>query len=163
MNLHKFKEKYCSLNHIHQHIVFHTLSQMNNSQKYVDINSIIFEKIVEKRNSMNISYVQLYKLLNESMNNTVQQPTYDQVMRRKSIGSDLLPGICSILNTSVEEILKEANILAVASVNCQDFEWLFNSLSLQQQSTIQYLADALFMAEHCPEVFEHHNEIFDDY
>ncbi|WP_053982731.1 hypothetical protein [Niameybacter massiliensis] len=158
MKLHKFKEKYSSLNHIHKHIVSCMLVQMNSSKKYTSTNDAIHKKISDNMELMNIGYEELYRLLNKSFDYSTNRKTYESFRGRKSINSALLEDTCTVLNIPAEEIRHLKGPNGGASVDCQNIDWLFNSLSTQKQSAIQYLANALFMAEHCPEVFDNFEE-----
>ncbi len=158
MKLNEFKEKYSSLNHNHKHIVFHTLRRMQQSKKHTRINHAIHNKILQKRKSMNIGYEELYRLLSKSLNNTVNRKTYEAFMRRKSIESELLIETCKILNISIEDINKLKNSFIIQGSVTREIDWLYNSLTKQDQSAICYLASALYMDEHYPEIFNDNDD-----
>lgn len=158
MNLKKFKEKYLSLNHNHRNIVWGTLRRMKHSTKHNKINYAIHNRIKQERKALGIGYEELYRRLSHSLNNSVPKKTYDSYMLRKSINGDLLIHICKILNISTAEIDKIKKSILIQSSDATEIDWLYNSLSPQDQAAICYLASALYMDEHFPEVFNDNTE-----
>ena len=157
-DLDNFIDKYYSLNNKHQQIVFETLRRMQRSHKHNIVNYTIYELIKTQQEKLDIKYSKLYKLLNQSLNGTVTPKTYESYMRRKSIEGDILPAICKILEIPPSEIDNIKKSISIQSSDATSIKWLYNSLSECNKSAMYYLAHALFMSEHYPEVFD--DELF---
>ena len=73
----------------------------------------------------------------------------------------MLEKICEILNIPIKEINElKSNLLILAS-DTANIDWLYNSLTIEEQSAICYLASALYMDEHYPEYFDD-NDVFSE-
>lgn len=153
MDFREFMEKYSLLNYNHQHIVFETLRRMQHTHTHKRINNIIHNKIKQQQRKKNIGYKELYRKLNEELNDSVSEKTFESFMYRKSIKKDFLILICKILEIPDEEIKQIKNAVWVQSSDTTDIKWLYNSLSNRNKKVIYYLTYALYMDEHYPEVF----------
>ena len=158
-DLDNFIEKYYSLNDTHQQIVFETLKRMQRSYKHEITNYTIHELFKAQQKKLNIKYSKLYTLLNENMNGGISNKTYESFMRRKSIDGYLLPEICKILEIPLSEIDNIKNSISIQSSDATNIKWLYDSLHKCNKSAIYYLACALYMNEHHPEVFN--DDLFD--
>lgn len=92
---------------------------------------------------MEISYIELYNLVNKSLEGTVPLKTFDSLVHRKTIKGVLLEKICEILNITIKEINELKSNLIILASDTANIDWLYNSLTIEEQSAICYFFEIL--------------------
>lgn len=153
-----FKKKYGDLSPLNQKVVMGTVRRLSHSGKQMQINIEFFDKISKARKETRIGYEELYRKLQEKCNNSVSRKTYEAFLSRKSSKSSLFEPVCEILGISNKEIKDIQNSFIIQCKYLNDSRWLYESLSERDKQAMDYLVNALYMAEHSPEIFEEDGE-----